>query len=75
MRIYEVTRKPRDTILRMRGCKVAPLNRTERRGKENIDSVLNTAEIATMVNDIKSDEMSWERRDAHMPARPKATRK
>ena len=74
MRVYEVMMKPKDEILKMRGCKVAPNNKTVRRGKENIDSVLNTTEISTIINDIESDEMGWERCDANLPARPRATR-
>ena len=75
MRIYEVTSKPKDTILLMRGCKIAPNKKAARRGKENIDSVLNTAEISSMADEIESDEFGWEKSSAHLPARIRAVKK
>ena len=75
MRVYEVMTKPKDEILRLRGCKVRPNKQTVRRGKENIDSVLNTADISTMLDDIEVDEENWERTDANLPARPRPSRR
>jgi len=74
MRIYEVTSKPKDTILLMRGCKIAPNKKAARRGKENIDSVLKTAEIASMADEIEADEFGWEKSEGYLPARTRAIR-
>ena len=75
MRMSEVMMKPKDEILRMRGCKVGATKQVARRGKENIDSVLNTSDISTMLDDIEVDELGWERTDANLPARPRTSRR
>ncbi len=75
MMVYEVMMKPKVEILRMRGCKVGATQQVCRRGKENIDSVLNTSDISTMLDDIEVDELGWERTDDNLPARPRTSRR